>query len=334
MPIIGSFGAGSGRGFGQQGASFEGMCATGGTITEDGSYKIHTFTGPGTFTVNTLSPDPEGNDVDYLVVAGGGAGGHSYAGGGGAGGYRESPGAASGYTASPLGASPAAAITVTAQGYPVTVGGGGAAGGGTNNTPIKGSPGVDSSGLGITSTGGGTGGGGSPSPYAADPGGSGGGIGSGVPGAPKTEGSGNDPAVSPPQGNPGGPPANISPPIAQPNTPQFVRSGGGGAIEAGEIGYCGRPADFSSMGGIGAGTGINPSPSVGTSGPDGALRYFAGGGAGIDGDATICGSPADPYQVGGGGERELSALMNTGGGGGADNGNGGSGIVIIRYRFK
>jgi len=334
MPLIATFGAGSGRGFGQQGGSFEGMCATGGTITEDGSYKIHTFTGPGTFTVNTLSPDPAGNDVDYLVVAGGAAGGHSYAGGGGAGGYRESPGTASGYTSSPLGASPAAAITVTAQGYPVTVGGGGAAGGGNNNTPIKGAPGVDSTAFGITSTGGGTGGGGSPSPYAADPGGSGGGVGSGVPGAPKTQGSGNDPAVSPPQGNPGGPPANISPPIALPNTPQFVRSGGGGAIAAGQIGYCGRPSNFSSMGGIGAGTGINPAPGVGTSGPDGALRYFAGGGAGIDGDATICGSPNDPYQVGGGGESGTSAQTNTGGGGGADNGNGGSGIVIIRYKFK
>jgi hypothetical protein len=335
MPLIATFGAGSGRGFGQQGGSFEGMCATGGTITEDGSYKIHTFTGPGTFTVNTLSPDPTGNDVDYLVVAGGGAGGHSYAGGGGAGGYRESPGTASGYTASPLGASPAAAITVTAQGYPIAVGGGGAAGGGTNNSPVKGSPGVDSSGLGITSTGGGTGGGGSPSPYAADPGGSGGGVGSGVPGAPKTQGSGNTPPVSPPQGNPGGPPANISPPIAQPNTPQFVRSGGGGALAAGEIGYCGRPSNFSSMGGIGAGTGINPAPGVGTPGPSASLRYFAGGGSGIDGDASICGSPNAPYQVGGGGSAAtVTAQTNTGGGGGADNGNGGSGIVIIRYKFK
>jgi hypothetical protein len=44
MPIIGSFGAGSGRGFGQGGAKREYIVATGGTETECGDYKIHTFT--------------------------------------------------------------------------------------------------------------------------------------------------------------------------------------------------------------------------------------------------------------------------------------------------
>ena len=33
-------------------------------------------------------------------------------------------------------------------------------------------------------------------------------------------------------------------------------------------------------GGAGTGTAINPSPSVGTTGPSGPLRYFAGGGGG------------------------------------------------------
>jgi hypothetical protein len=51
MPIIGSFGAGSGKGFGFSGGAPSFICATGGTITESGDYKIHTFTGPGTFTV-------------------------------------------------------------------------------------------------------------------------------------------------------------------------------------------------------------------------------------------------------------------------------------------
>ena len=43
--------------------------ATGGTITTCGDYKIHTFTGPGTFCVS-LSGNPAGSTtVDYLVVA-------------------------------------------------------------------------------------------------------------------------------------------------------------------------------------------------------------------------------------------------------------------------
>src|SRR5210317_845261 len=64
------------------------VTATGGTVTCCGDYKIHTFTGPGTFTV-TCAGNPLGsNTVDYLVVAGGGGGGgFQGAGGGGAGGY-------------------------------------------------------------------------------------------------------------------------------------------------------------------------------------------------------------------------------------------------------
>ena len=44
MPLLGTRGAGSGRGFGQTGgpnAKF--IEATGGTVTESGDYKIHTF---------------------------------------------------------------------------------------------------------------------------------------------------------------------------------------------------------------------------------------------------------------------------------------------------
>ena len=51
------------------------VTATGGTITCCGDYRIHTFTGPGTFTVS-CGGNPVGSDsVDYLVVAGGGGGG-------------------------------------------------------------------------------------------------------------------------------------------------------------------------------------------------------------------------------------------------------------------
>jgi hypothetical protein len=107
------------------------VTATGGTITTCGNFKIHTFTGPGTFTVSCAGNNQGSDTVDYLVVAGGGGGGASEnnnwggAGGGGAGGFRESSGAASGcYSASPLG-SGVSAVPVSVQGYPITVGAGG-----------------------------------------------------------------------------------------------------------------------------------------------------------------------------------------------------------------
>ena len=53
--------------------------ATGGTITTDGNYKVHTFTTSGSFVVTVATSTP----IDYLVVGGGGSGG---GGGGGAGG--------------------------------------------------------------------------------------------------------------------------------------------------------------------------------------------------------------------------------------------------------
>src|SRR5210317_1602977 len=68
------------------------VTATGGTVTTCGNFKIHTFTGPGTFCVSCAGNPSGSNTVDYLVVAGGAAGGNSkdglngQAGGGGAGG--------------------------------------------------------------------------------------------------------------------------------------------------------------------------------------------------------------------------------------------------------
>ena len=56
------------------------MTATGGTITTDGDYKVHTFTSSGTFTVTYGS-----GNVQLLVVAGGGSGGGSFYDGGGGG---------------------------------------------------------------------------------------------------------------------------------------------------------------------------------------------------------------------------------------------------------
>ena len=50
------------------------LIATGGTITTSGNYKIHTFTGPGTFTVCKVSCTAAENEVSYLVAAGGAGG--------------------------------------------------------------------------------------------------------------------------------------------------------------------------------------------------------------------------------------------------------------------
>lgn len=102
--------------------------ATGGVITYDGDYTIHTFTTSGTFTVTA-----EG-DVEYLVVGGGGAGAWGATGGGGAGGYRTATGHA-----------------VTVQGYSITIGAGGV---GCTSNCAQGGAGGDSIFDTITSLGG------------------------------------------------------------------------------------------------------------------------------------------------------------------------------------
>ena len=50
------------------------LTATGGTITTSGDFKIHSFTGPGTFCVSAISSVAAENTVSYMVVAGGGRG--------------------------------------------------------------------------------------------------------------------------------------------------------------------------------------------------------------------------------------------------------------------
>jgi hypothetical protein len=113
--------------------------ASGGNITTDGTYWIHTFNTSGTFTPQTSL------SCDYLVVAGGGGGsafGAVAGAGGGAGGLRST------VTATGGGGSLESALSLTAQAYTVTVGAGGANG-------VAGSNSVFST---ITSTGGGNGG--------------------------------------------------------------------------------------------------------------------------------------------------------------------------------
>lgn len=130
------------------------ITATGGTVTTDGDYKIHTFTGSGTFTVTSIGNAAGSTTVDYLVLAGGGAGGcYNGGGGGGAGGYRTS------YSTQGGGCAAASAITVSATAYSVVVGAGGLMTSTYCPHPASWYPGSDSSALGITSTGGGGAGG-------------------------------------------------------------------------------------------------------------------------------------------------------------------------------
>jgi len=295
------------------------ITATGGTITTSGNCKIHTFTGPGTFCVSALASTPANNQVSYMVVAGGGGGGGRSGGGGGAGGFREDKSPVTPYTASPLeGAGP---ITVTATGFPITVGGGGAGiCGGVNKVGTVGNPSIFST---ITSAGGGRGAG-ACAPCAnatGGNGGSGGGGGYTPPAAAKPGGSGNTPPVSPAQGTNGGAGSGTN----------YRSGGGGGATDAGDQGNTGN-------GGDGATTSINGSPTT-----------FAGGGGG----GSYCGAGSSrgvaPGGPGGGGQGSglgtpaTAGTANTGGGGGGGGKNtppqgcgqqGGSGIVIIRYKFQ
>jgi hypothetical protein len=301
------------------------IIATGGTITTSGDCKIHTFTGPGTFSVTAASCTSR-NAVSYIVVAGGGSGGsaqYNAAGGGGAGGYRETKSPITPYTASPLCgyATPGNRITVTSQGYPIVVGGGGAS---VTGNGTDGNDGNNSSFSTITSTGGGAGTAGNPAP-AANPGGSGGGAGGGA--RSTAGGSGNTPPVTPPQGNNGGPSAG--PPSPNDN----AAGGGGGAAAVGGAG-----STNSNAGGCGTTSSINGTPTA---------RAGGGGGSGNCGPVSNGSSAPGGGGAGGaaGGNDGVAGTDNTGGGGGGasgegapggndNSGAGGSGIVIIRYKFQ
>ena len=296
------------------------IVATGGTVTTCGDCKIHTFTGPGTFTVSSVSSAASNNIVSYMVVAGGGGAGHSYptsnaGGGGGAGGYREIKNPVTPYTASPLDGfgTPANQVTVTATGFPITVGGGGS-GHTTGAAGTSGSPSIFST---ITSAGGGKGGSNGPgtgSPSNPTTGGSGGGGAGGTSCASLGGGAaGNTPSVTPPQGNDGG--DNYK--VATGSPPDNPGAGGGGA------GAAGADASTSAGGNGGAGT---------TTSINGTPTARAGGGAGG-------GNPNGTGGTGGGANGGGNGTANTGGGGGGtmngDNGgSGGSGIVIIRYKYQ
>lgn len=147
--------------------------ASGGSVTNIGNYRIHTFTSTSSFVVEEAN-DQEQNifngNIDYLVVGGGGAGGGgTFPGGGGAGGYL------SGST------------TVSLNSNPVTIGSGGP----TNSS------GTSSGFMGLTAFGGGYGGG-----YSTGPQGNNGGSGGSGGGGSSNTGIGGQGTSG--QGNAGG----------------------------------------------------------------------------------------------------------------------------------
>ena len=147
------------------------VVASGGTVTTDGFYTIHTFTSNGSFVVTT------GGQIDYLLVGGGGGGGGF--GGGGGGGWKK-----------------LLAQTIGVASFPVVIGAGGAQAG---SGSTKGSDGSVTTFNGDSADGGGGGGAFSDSNSTGNNGGSGGGGGTdstspftGRPGGTGTVGEGND----------------------------------------------------------------------------------------------------------------------------------------------
>lgn len=287
------------------------ISATGGTIVNTGSYRLHVFTSSNTLVVSNAGR--MGGYVEYLTVAGGGGGGYNNDGYGGAGG---AGGLLSGIT------------TVSAQTYVANVGAG-ATSGTRNSTTFNGS---NTSIFGLTSVGGGGGHGGPDG--AGGPGGSGGGAQAG--GGPATGGSGIAG-----QGNPGSSMIGSGSGVT-------MGSGGGGAggtfpagLGAGFAGYFGSTTNAG--GGIGLPFTWVPT-AYGSNSASG--QYFAGGGGGT---GTPNSPGFGVGGLGGGGQGAgpggpgyaFSGNVNTGGGAGSGSGGpggatlttGGSGIIIIRYPY-
>ena len=335
------------------------LVATGGTVTTSGNCKIHTFTGPGTFTVSQASSNCAAeNIVSYLIVAGGGGGGTGCGqpgSGGGAGGFRELKSPLTPYTASPLDGYPTAPnrVTVTAQSYPIVVGAGGAGAIFIASAPSStaATSGANSSFGGQVSAGGGKGSKGGTCYGTAGGSGSGGGqgpfTGTGTYyNGPGCAGAGNTPPTTPSQGFPGG--TGYTSYNSPPGNTNIGAGGGGGATVAGADATAPIPS-ATGDGGAGAPTHITGSDQ----------QYAGGGGGGIHRQGTNITPGVTSGGAGGGGNggkrgdigncapyAATPGTVNTGGGGGGDGdgsgsgsgphtaGAGGSGIVVIRYKFK
>jgi len=272
--------------------------ATGGTISQDGNYTVHTFNSSGDFEAfDSLT-------AEYIVLAGAGGGGHSGGNsgaggaGGGGGGYRSSiTGDDSGG-----GTNAEASLSISSGTYSVTIGAGGS--GGSTAGQIGGN-GTDTTFSNITSTGGGGGGSGGAN---GQDGGSGGGAGQN-----RTPGNGTLE-----QGFDGG------------GSNAASAGGGGGAAEVGETT---NNYQIAGDGGLGVIPFID-SDSWGAGGGGAALDNLANsstgkGGSNYAGNGRLGGSSLIQQSTAG------SANFGGGGGGGGTNNSpgrsGGSGKVIVRY---
>lgn len=283
------------------------MNATGGaesTITIGSvSYRVHTFTTSGTFTV--IEP----GTVDYLIVAGGGGGGGVIGGGGGAGGVIRN------------------STELTTGDYPVVVGAGGRGGYGWNSTTQGGEQGGNSSAFGEVAIGGGGGahhwGNSRPTGTIID-GGSGGG------GGYDNNGYQEGGIGISGQGNDGG-----SVVLSDPN---HRAGGGGGAGGAGQDATLAKGGD----GGLGVyfgdqfGDTLGSSGWVASGGGGGARLGTAfpgvgtnGGGDGEAGSLKAEDGEANTGSGGGGSGYDGNNLS-----GQILGGNGGSGVVTIRYPIE
>ena len=248
----------------------------------------------------------QNQEIDFLVIAGGGAGTGYIGGGGGAGGYRSSVDSTGGG-----GALESKLVLTLNTNYSTVIGAG--ATGTTGSTIVSGS---NSSFSSITSTGGGGG-----APYSNNAGANGGSGGGGgmVEGAPPgglggTATSGQGYAGGRGGGRPGGTYEGCG--------------GGGGAGGVGGLGTGSTKATFTGNGGVGLSSSIT-----------GSSIFRGGGGGGCLYASDTSGGTAGNGGGGQGGSNSLnnatSGTANTGGGGGgnsgATGGSGGSGVVILRY---
>jgi hypothetical protein len=256
-------------------ASVTGSVYTGDIVDGETPYRVHVFTGSGSFTPSI------GGEVEYLIVAGGGGVGGDVAGGAGAGGLLQGT------------------VIVTPQTYTITVGGGGAGAAVGSANSAGGTSGQNSSAFGLTAIGGGyaasinrnslsggSGGGGTYLSFVGAAGtegqgysgGTGGSVayvtaGGGGSGAPGSSASGNDAGVG-----------GIGRPSSITGTTVFYAGGGGGGSSVGNLGAPG------GLGGGGPGKdrttifpGWNGAPNTGGGGGGNAHPHYGGanGGSGI-----------------------------------------------------
>ena len=308
-PLLGLLGTGGGAV-----GSASGVQATGGTKSTNGSYTVHTFLGSGSLVIDSGPIE----NVEYLVVAGGGSGGWgNYTGGagGGAGGVLSSvpgkPGGGPGGTVNP------AIELADGDTYTMTVGDGGSVrwnypwspsvstfagdrGWQGENSSISG-PGP----ISIVATGGGAGGGYNPPSSSTGPDWAPAGAGPTYTGGSPGGSGGGGGAQGPQVGGTGVPDQGYAGQAGGPST-NYAGGGGGGA---GGLGHLNGPET------------PNPGPEFRSGGPgvpnniDGTDYWYGGGGGGT-GYTTRGGSGG---KGGGGGGNSVSSPTGSPGGGSGRN---------------